>query len=215
MVQPESIPRPQLSAVSEKVVEDRDGQIAVFMAAMEGHTMNEELQRVFTKIEESEPDPEAPEIDASVFGAHATIVAQLWERYRAWSSRVYMTDIFNDNNRRQWRLAFQQQYGHEGNAQLKSVLDANKYKVAPVSGLNTILENLCIQLERGSEEDRALAAKIDAVWSVPAHLAMFGQYLTMTDNEEKKRAMAQFGREFSQALDVIAEDAQRRAERAA
>lgn len=196
---------------TKKIVAERDAQVLAFKAAMEGHTMDEEFGRMFPKIEESEPDPEAPEINAKVFGPLASDVVRLWEQYHQWTNRVYMTDLLTDENRRQWRLAFQEHYGKEGGARLMQLLSMNKYKIAPVSGLNALLENLSIQLERGSEEDCALAAKIDAVWSVPAHLAMFDRYLTMTDNEEKKRTMAQFGREFSQALRVIADDARQRA----
>lgn len=199
------------SALGLQLEKDRRYRIEMYARTMRGRSMDDVLADTFRDVEEGEKEPVFSSIHEEVFGPVARIVRGLFEKYSAWTQRVYLNDIFSDHSERtEWRQAFREVFGEDGQTQLRALENSDKYRTAPTAGLTTLLDSLVYMLSESEEaEDIALARVLEDTWNAQEHKKLYATYPD-ADLKEKKRINAEFGKRFAIALQLIAGEAERR-----
>jgi len=199
------------TALGLRLDRERSDRIERYAGSMRGRSMEAVLADVFCESEKSEKDVEFSLIDVKVFGSMEKIVRCTFEKYHDWTQRLYVNDVFtNHGNRTEWRQAFRDAFGKEGQDLLLKLEKSDKYKMAPTVGLTTLLDALVhIFSESDEVEDSDLARNIEHMWNPQKHRELYEEY-SEASLDKKKRINAEFGRCFAAALQLLVDEAERR-----
>ncbi len=199
------------SALGLQLEKERRGRIERYAHAMRGRLMDDVLADVFLESEAGGVEVAFPVIHSEVFGPMARIVDGLFYKYAEWSHRHYVNDRFADHtDRTEWRQAFREVFGEEGQRRIQDIERQDKYRIAPTAGLVTLLETLTYMFARSDDpRDVALGNALETAWDVERHKALYAHY-SVASLLEKQRINTEFGRHIAGALSLLAEEMQRR-----
>lgn len=153
------------------------------------------------------PFREIPQIPCDAFGKYAPQImsaVEVFQRFLGLPVRPYR--FTSHHAWSAWKVAMREKYGEAfANTQLKA-FESNKLRVNSLSWLPVRAESLIMALERGSEEDRDFAARLDDAWKPSDVLRAIEEYRNLPIEEGIQR-MAYFDEKALEFLRLLQNEA--------